>query len=208
MNISSLSGLSGSHIHSLFGAARTRFGHGTSGSQTNGIAAGLTMPQDEQQLSPFAQMLTTLQKLQQTDTTKYRQVAQEIAMDLQKASASVDPADQDTANQLYRLSADFSQAAQTGQLPDIQDLATAFTSGLQHHRHQQASLSSDALGDGSSASSSIASGGNSTSATSNIRQLFSQLLAALHARSNGSESLNPTSIIFNALSNAGVTVNR
>ena len=111
MNISSLSGLSGlsgSHIHSLFGAARTRFGHGTFGSQTNGIAAGLTMPQDEQQLSPFAQMLSTLQKLQQTDPNQYRQVAQQIAVDLQKASSSVDPADQDTANQLNRLAADFS----------------------------------------------------------------------------------------------------
>ena len=128
MNISSLSGLSGGHIHSLFGAGlnRTRFARSMSGSQTNGVEAGLTMPKDEQQLSPFAQMLSTLQKLQQTDTNKYRLVAQEIAADLQKASASVDPADQDTANQLNRLSSDFSQAAQTGQLPDIQDLATAF----------------------------------------------------------------------------------
>ena len=101
-------------------------------SSTTG-ASSLALPADNQQLSPFAQIVSQLQQLQQSDPTKYQQVTQQIATNLQSAAQTAQ-ADGNTtaANQLNQLSTDFSNASTSGQLPNIQDLAQATTG---HHHH-------------------------------------------------------------------------
>src|SRR5271157_2499799 len=75
---------------------------------------------DNQQLSPFAQMLSQLQRLQQSDPTKYRQVTGQIATNLRNAAQTAQTDGNSTAaNQLNQLATDFTSASQSGQLPNI-----------------------------------------------------------------------------------------
>ena len=95
---------------------------------------------DTNQLSPLARILSTLQQLQQSDPSKYQQVTQQIAANLQ-AAAQTAARDGNTkgASELTQLATDFTNASKTGQLPSIQDLAEAMgggsSHGRQHHHH-------------------------------------------------------------------------
>ncbi|SPE39358.1 hypothetical protein SBA3_3190003 [Candidatus Sulfopaludibacter sp. SbA3] len=153
--------------------------------------SSLTLPPDNSQLSPFAQMMSTLQQLQQSDPTKYGQVTQQIATNLQTAAQNAQSAGNTTAaNQLNQLSTDFSNASKTGQLPSIQDLAQAIGGG-HHHHHHHAHVDAD--------SSSSANGTSSTGPTSN------SILSAFQTGASQNDSLNPLAIISSTLSNAGIT---
>jgi phosphopantothenoylcysteine synthetase/decarboxylase len=154
-------------------------------------------PADNQQLSPFAQMLGSLQQLQQSDPSKYQQVTQQIATNLQSAAQTAQ-ADGNSiaATQLNQLSTDFSNASTTGQLPNIQDLAQA-TAGHHHHgggHHHMHAASSDP--DSSS---------TDPSTTGTLNQTLSQRLSNLQANGTANGSLDPMAIILNTLSGAGVT---
>jgi hypothetical protein len=95
---------------------------------------------------------------------------------------------------LSQLSNDFQSASSNGQLPNVQDLATAMTGGHHHRRHSGA-------GQISSSNSSDSSSNNSTSS-----QALAQLLSAFTSNSLGSaSSLDPASIIENTLASAGIT---
>jgi len=155
---------------------------------------------DNQQLSPFAHLLNTLQQLQQSDPAKYQQVTQEISTNLQSAAQTAQADGNSTAaNHLNQLAADFTNASQSGQLPNIQDLAQAM-SGLHHHHHHHSHAgSTDPDGDSSSGSSS--SGASSSSGS----QALSQLLSTLQANGTQNGSLDPMAIIFNTLSDAGMS---
>jgi HSP90 family molecular chaperone len=141
--------------------------------------------------------MSTLQELQQSDPTKYQQVTQQIAANLKSAAATA-TADGNTsaATQLNTLATDFTNASQSGQLPDVLDLAKAIGGG--HHHHH-------------SASSESASGSNSTTTTSgtgsssDISELLSQLQAAFQSNSTQTDSLDPMAIIFGTLSSSGVS---
>jgi hypothetical protein len=139
-------------------------------------------------------MLSALQQLQQTDPTKYQQVTQQIATNLQSAAQTAQ-ADGNSvaANQLNQLATDFTNASTSGQLPNIQDLSQAMT-GHHHHHHHAHSASADP--DGSS------SGNSSASSTS---QTLSQLLSTLQENGTQNNSLNPMTIILDTLSNAGTS---
>jgi hypothetical protein len=98
---------------------------GTSGQQS-----------DSGQLSPFAQLLSTLQQLQQSNPTEYKQVTQQIATNLQNAAqTATSDGNTSAANQLTQLATDFTTASQSGQLPNISDLAQAIGGGGHHHHH-------------------------------------------------------------------------
>jgi hypothetical protein len=134
MNIS----LTGSYLQSLLGnqsAASSTVNSTNSANSTD--PSSLTVPQDNQQLSPFAQMLSTLQQMQQSDPAKYQQVTGQIAQNLQSAAKTAS-ADGNTtqANQLGKLATDFSNASQNGQMPNIRDLTQASGAGAHHHHHQ------------------------------------------------------------------------
>ena len=133
MNIS----LTGSYLQSLLGnqsAASSTVNSTNSANSTD--PSSLTAPQDNQQLSPFAQMLSTLQQMQQSDPAKYQQVTGQIAQNLQSAAKTASAGGNVTqADQLSQLATDFSSASQNGQMPNIQDVAQASGAGGHHHPH-------------------------------------------------------------------------
>lgn len=193
-----------SYLQSLLGTALQNAGltsSNSSGSSSSSISpSSFELPTDNQQLSPFAQLMSTLQQLQQSDPTKYQQVTQQIATNLQSAAQTAQTAGNSTAaSQLDQLATDFSNASETGQLPNIQDLALA-TGGHNHHHHhsQAASTESDSTSSASSSSSGASSGGSPS-------QTSSQLLSSFQPTASSNDSLNAMSIILNTLSNAGIS---
>ena len=194
--------LSSNHLQSVLSNAIQSSGVNTNTTGLTSSATGassLALPTDNQQLSPFAQLISTLQQLQQSDPAKYQQVTQQIATNLQSAAQTAQ-ADGNTtaATQLNQLSTDFSNASTSGQLPNIQDLAQA-TTGHHHHGHHHHPASADPDSTSSSSTSS-----------SSVSQTLSQLLSGLQGNgtpANGTQtgSLDPMAIILSTLSSAGVT---
>jgi hypothetical protein len=121
--------LAGGFVHSLIPTAAS----------TNGAAAGTGG------LSPFAQILGSLQQLQQSNPTQYQSVTQQISTNLQTGAQSAS-ANGNTvlAGQLARLSTDFTNASTSGQLPNVPDLASAVASGGHHHVHSATALPANA----------------------------------------------------------------
>ncbi|MGA2577397.1 MAG: hypothetical protein ABSH24_15365 [Bryobacteraceae bacterium] len=186
--ISSLNNLSSSYLQSLLQSNSTT-GNSSSSTGTSSVSA----QSENTQLSPFAQLMSTLQQLQQSNPTEYKQVTQQIATNLQTAAQTATADGNSTqASQLNELATDFTSASQSGQLPNMQDLAQAIGGG-HHHHHAHG---------GSSAADSSSSSSSSSSSTQ-----LSQLLAAFQANSAQSDSLDPMAIITNTLSSAGINVN-
>jgi hypothetical protein len=196
MSIGSLNPLSNSYLQSILTSAIQGTGlttNSANNSLSTSAASSISQAPDNSQLSPFAQMMSELQKLQQTDPAKYQQVTQQIATNLQTAAQTATAAGDTTkAVQLTQLSNDFSSASKSGQLPNMQDLAQAV--GGHHHHHHHAEPAST---DPASASS--------TTPTSSASQTLSQLLGAFQTNGTQSAATDPTSIIMSTLSSAGIT---
>jgi hypothetical protein len=196
---SSISGLSNSYIQSILDAAFQKAGLTTNQTGNNAgavDASSAVQKPDGTGLSPFAQLLSTLQQLQQSDPTKYAQVTQQIATNLQSAAATAQSDGNTTAaTQLNQLASDFTDASKSGQLPNVQDLAKA-VGGHHHHHHHHAQAAST----GSDSNSST-----SDSSSSSAAETLSQLLSAYQANGTQSDALNPMSIIMDTLSKAGIT---
>ena len=194
---SSISGLSSSYLQSLVDNAFQKAGLAagqTAGIDLSAVDASSTVQKDGTGLSPFAQLLNTLQKLQQSDPTKYQQVTQQIATNLQDAAATAQSNGNTTAaNRLDQLASDFTDASKSGQLPNVQDLAQAVRGGHHHHHIHAAAADSDN------------STGTSDSSAGGSADTLSQLLSAYQANTSQSDSMNPMSIILSTLSDAGVT---
>jgi hypothetical protein len=172
---------------------------GTTKTAQSGSASQSALQPDNTQLSPFAQVATELQQLQQSNPTEYKQVTAQIATNLQSAAQSATASGNTAAaTQLNQLATDFQNASTSGQLPNFQDLAQAATSGHHHHGHH--SHGSPASSD--SAWSTSATSGTSTG--SDASGSLSQLIAGLQAGGSQSDSMNPMSIILNTLSTAGI----
>jgi|ERR1035438_10190146 hypothetical protein len=197
MSSNSINSLASSYLQSILGAALQATG--LSGKSTSSSVSGASGQSDSGQLSPFAQLMSTLQQLQQSNPTEYQQVTQQIAGNLQSAAQTA-TADGNTsaANQLTQLATDFTTASQSGQLPNVSDLAQAIGGGGHHHHHGHHASSSDSS---TSTDSSSTSSTTSTSSTSPLQQL----LAAFESNATQNESLNPLSIITNTLASAGIT---
>jgi hypothetical protein len=169
---------------------------------TNALSGALSGPSlssiaqpDGGQLSPFAQVLSTLQQLQQSNPSQYKQVTQQIATNLQSAAQTAQKnGNTSAASQLNQLATDFTNASKTGQLPSVSDLAQAIAGHHHHHHHAHAASSGS---DSDSSSSSPSASGTS--------QLLSQLVSSLHVNTTQNDSLNPITIIENTLANAGLS---
>jgi len=205
MSTGSVNYLSSSYLQSILAnavqATKSSTGHGS----LSGIGtASLSQGSDSSTLSPFAQVMNTLEQLQQSNPTQYAQVTKQISTNLQTAAQTAQSEGNTTAaSQLNQLATDFKTASTTGQLPNVQDLAQAMSaqgqgsvSGHHHHHHHSAPASSDSSGDSSASSS--------TSGSSTSSSLLSQLLAAYQGSANQSDALNPESIIMNTLASAGI----
>jgi hypothetical protein len=204
MGTNSINNLASSYLQSILGTVLQ--GTGLTGNASSNTVSGTSgQPSDSGQLSPFAQLLSTLQQLQQSNPTEYQQVTQQIATNLQSAAqTATTDGNTSAASQLTQLATDFTTASQSGQLPNISDLAQAIGGGGHHHHHHgHHASSSDSSTDSSSSStsSSSTSASTSTSSTSPLEQL----LAAFQANATQNESLNPMSIITNTLASAGIT---
>lgn len=197
-SISSINNLSSSYLQQLLSSSLQNANSAGKTSSSTGTSS-VTAQSENSQLSPFAQLMSTLQQLQQTNPTEYKQVTQQIATNL-KAAAKTATSDGNTtaATQLNQLATDFTTASQSGQLPNVQDLAQAIGGGHHHHHHGHAA-SSDA--DSSSSTST-----SSTSTSSSSTTQLSQMLAAFQANSTQSEALNPMAIITNTLTSAGINL--
>jgi hypothetical protein len=134
--------------------------------------------------------MSAFQHLQQSDPTNYQQATQQIATNLQSVAQTAQTSGNSTAaNQLNQLAADFTSASESGQLPNVQDVAQAIGSHHRHHHHAHRA--------------SADSNGNSSS--SNASQALSHLLSSFQANSAQSDLLNPMSIITSTLSGAGIS---
>jgi hypothetical protein len=209
MNVNSLSSIiSNPYIQSLIG--NTISGATNSTSTTNGSSvsqSSATQPQDANQLSPFAQILSTLQQLQQSNPTQYQQVTSQIATNLQSAAKTA-TADGDTsqANELNQLATDFQNASQNNTLPNVQDLAQALSGHGHHHGHHMQSSSSDSSSTSTNTTSSAGTA-TSTGSSSSGSDPLSQLLSAFFSNQTASQnaSIDPLSIINSTLSSAGLS---
>jgi hypothetical protein len=173
MNISSLSSIYSNFIQPILG---NTLGVGSGAGIGSASATTPAAPQDSNQLSPFAQIATTLQQLQQQSPAQYQNVTKQIAANLQNAAQAAQSGGNTTlANQLTQLATDFTSASQNNQLPNFHDLAQAIAGG--HHGHHRSDASSGAASQ------------------------LSQYTAAA-----GTSSLNPASIVFSTLSSAGISL--
>lgn len=149
--------------------------------------ATLGVTQNTNQLSPFAQVLSSLQQLEQTNSPAYQQVTQRIATNLQTASQSATSAGDTTlGSQLTKLSMDFQNASASGQLPNVPDLAQAI--GVRSHLHHAVGASN---------------------AHNNKAGNLSEFLQSLNVSQTGAtadSAINALSIIDNTLSSAGIQI--
>ena len=193
--MSAISNLSSNILQSVLSTALQ--GTGLTTKTPPNSATGMRAPLDNSQLSPFIQMMSTLDQLHQSDPAKYKQVTQQIATNLQSAAQTAQAeGNSAAASELNQIASHFTNASMTGQFPTIQELAQAITG--HHHHHHAHSAPADPNGDPTSSSSSSAS-------SSSVSQPQSQLLSAFQANGPQSDSLNPMSIIMNTLSDAGVS---
>ena len=195
--MSTINPLSSNYLQSILSNALQNTGLNTnqtsSGNATGIDPSSIGLQPDNSRLSPFAQLMSTLQQLQQSDPAKYQQVTQQIATNLQSAAQTAQSdGNSSAASLLNQLSGDFTNASTSGQLPDIRDLAQAMT-GHHHHHHHHHSESASTDSNGSSSS-----GGSQT---------LSQLLASVQGNGTQSTALDPASIILNTLATAGISSN-
>ena len=129
MSIGPIANLAGGYLQSIISPALRSAGL-TSTTSTSTSGAGASQP-DNGQLSPFAQVLNTLQQLQQSNPSQYGQVTQQIATNLQSAAQTAQANGNTTAaSALNTLANDFTSASQSGQLPNVQDIAKAMGGGV------------------------------------------------------------------------------
>ena len=197
MSTNSINGLSSSYLQSVLGSALQDAGVRNNNGATG--TSSVSRFSDNGGLSPFAQIMSTLQQLQQSNPAQYAQVTKQIATNLQTAAQTAQSDGNTTAaSQLTQLATDFNTASTSGQLPNIQDLAQALGGqavGGHHHHHAQAA---------SSDSSTASSASTSSDSTSGASQMLSQLLSAIQGSGSQNDALNPMSIIMNTLSSAGI----
>ena len=202
MSTSPLNSLSSSYLQSILGTALKDAGLSAA---SNGVSGTSSQQPDSGQLSPFAQLLSTLQQLQESNPTQYQQVTQQIATNLQNAAqTATQDGNTSVASELNNLATDFTNASDSGQLPNISDLAQAIGGGGHHHHHGHHVSSSNDSSPGSNSSDSTASSDSTSASSSSPLQ---QLLAAFQSNETQNESLNPLSIITNTLVSAGITTN-
>jgi hypothetical protein len=122
-------GLASNYLQSGLGTVLQ--GAGLTSNATAGSTTAVDSQTDNQQLSPFARLMSTMQQLQQSNPSEYQQVTQQIAGNPQSGAQTAQAdGDSTAASQFSQLSSDFSNASQSGQLPNMQDLAQAMSGDI------------------------------------------------------------------------------
>jgi len=203
MNVNALSNIANPYIQSLTNAAMSAL-NSFQNTIGNGVSGSTAIPQDgSPQLSPFAQLMSTLQQLEQSNPTQYGQVTQQIAANLQSASqTAMASGNTAQAQQLTTLANDFTNASTSGQLPNVSDLAQAVSGHGHHHHHFHGSWSGSASSNSGSGSAGSTSSANSGAAAQSLSQLF----GAYAGNTAEGDTLNPLNIIMNTLESDGITM--
>lgn len=110
-------GLSSAYLLELRGNAIESAGVSATSSATSAHDGGSSPETDSSELSPLAKLASVLEHLQQQDPDAYRRITAQIASNLQTASPG--------SEQLSRIAADFVRASETGELPNLENLAEA-----------------------------------------------------------------------------------
>lgn len=134
-------------------------------------------------------MLSGLQQLQESNPVQYRDVAKQIAANLDEAAKTAESqGDTTRADQLKKLASDFTAASESGELPDIQDLARVMGGGhhRRHHGHHRVQ-SAGSTADGSQS------------------QTLLQLFGGQQGGEAQNSALDPETIILNTLASAGIS---
>jgi hypothetical protein len=195
--MSAINTLSSLHLQSILNSFQIQ---PASASQSSVAAVAQVNPQsDSQQLSPVGKFLNLLQDLQQSDPAKYAQLTGKIATSLQSAAQTAQAAgDTGAANQLGALASDFSKAAASGQLPDLQNVAQAIGGGgHQHHGHH---AHGSGQGDPSSTDAS-----NDPNSPQNL--YLASLQVGRQGNSGQNNSFNAAAIVYGTIAGFGVQSN-
>ena len=190
----SISNLSSTYLQSILGTALNATGltNTTGNAPSTASLASAALQPDNSQLSPLADIMSTLQQLQQTNPSEYQQITQQISANLLTAAQKAQTDGNTTAaTQLNQLSTDFSSASKSGQLPSILDLAQAIGGGHHHHHFHAGSSGSD--------------NNPTSSSSSSANQTLSQFLSAMQSNGTQNDALDPMAIILNTLSTAGIS---
>lgn len=139
--MSSITNLPGSFVQSILQGALQ--GASSKTSQASPLASSSLNPSpDSDAISPFGKLVLAFRQLQQSNPAQYQQVTAQIATKLQTASSAAQAnGNSNAAAELQKLSADFSTASQTGQLPNFPDLGKVLVA---HHHHSRYEASSSA----------------------------------------------------------------
>ena len=176
MSTSSVNNLSSSYLQSIINSAIQNAGSKTNSSSSSVGASAIGQGSDSGGLSPFAQVMSKLQQLQQSNPAQYQQVTQGIAANLQTAAQTAQSdGNTSAASQLNQLATDFKTASTSGQMPNVQDLAQAMGGqgvGGHHHHHHHAQAASSAAASNSTSGASSASAASGSSATDPFSQIL------------------------------------
>jgi len=136
--------------------------------------------------------MNTLSQLQQSNPSKYREVTQQIATNLQKAATTAQSeGDATEADQLSQLAGQFSGAALTSQFPDAENIADTFSG------------SQDATGAASGAEINTNNTASPPAETGGTSPPLDQLLQAIEATNAQSIAANPMAMIYSTLGQSG-----
>ena len=139
MYVNPFSNLTQPYIQSLTNTALTAL-NSSKANASSGITGTTAVPQDSSpQLSPFAQLMSTLQQIEASNPTQYAKVTRQIAANLQSASqTALATGNTVRAQELNTLATDFQSASANGQVPNVADLAQAMSGhGHPHGHHRQ-----------------------------------------------------------------------
>jgi hypothetical protein len=140
MSVTSLSDLSRQQMLSILG-----YSSANQTSKSNNHASSSSGVANANLSSPFAQMLSELQQIEQANPNQYAKVSQQISTNLATAASSAQVrGNSSLALQLTTLSKDFATASKTGQLPSVADLANAMHAGGGAPQNAAVALGSDA----------------------------------------------------------------
>ena len=190
--------IAGGYLQSLLAPGSSPSTSTATGTSASGAAA------NGQPVSPFAQVLNSLQQLQQANASRFSQLTQQIATNLQSASQTAQANGNATiASELNTLAGDFSNASTNGQLPNVLDLAKAI--GGHHHHHCSGAAANSNV---ASTTGTATTGTTASNPTPDMSALLSQLYGSFQTGGQTGGTLNastdPQSIILNTLSTAGI----
>lgn len=112
--------LSTAYLRELRGNAIESTGVAPMASATGAHDGGASAQSDSSEVSPLAHLAGLLEELRESEPARYKDVTARIAGSLRAAAQNSESTDL-----LNRLAADFTVASETGEMPNLDDLAEA-----------------------------------------------------------------------------------